>query len=303
MEEGLSASASPALDQADIMTPLQQYRDSSDIFSLLYPKSEEGRFYSSITDADARSVYKHVNNRQQKKERILILLDTPGGNVYAAVKIIDTLRQYYKHISVAVPEEAMSSGTMLCLGSDELVMGPLSVLGPLDKPMPHPNNEANQISALDIVRSLDNTIETAIDKQKSLAHSLVRDFGLNKHQALQIAGESMAQLFAPLLSKEDSKTYHEARRMLVIPEILGKDLLKRYMLKSLPERLRPLAAEHIMERLIWLYPDHGYAIRRQELRSLFFNITDAESCPWWPELWSYFYATVGIKKPAIIEYI
>jgi len=141
----------------------------SDILLMLYPKDADGYFSESISAKDEITVYKLLHDRGETKESLVILLDTSGGNVYSAVKIMDTLRTKYKDITIAIPQEAKSSGTMMCCGADKLIMCPISELGPLDKPMIHPDNETARISALDIVKSIDGMLDTAEEREKELA--------------------------------------------------------------------------------------------------------------------------------------
>jgi hypothetical protein len=61
-----------------------------------------------------------------------LLVTSPGGSPEATESIIAYLRTQFDHIRVFVPVAAMSAATMLALGSDEIVMGAHSQLGPID---------------------------------------------------------------------------------------------------------------------------------------------------------------------------
>lgn len=154
-------------EKGEELTPLKKLLKKSDVLLMLYPKDDEGYFSESITAKDEIIIYKILHDKKEIKESLLILLDTSGGNVYSAVKIMDTLRTKYKNITIAVPQEAKSSGTMMCCGADKLILGPISELGPLDKPMIHPDNETARISALDIVKSIDGMLDTAEEREKN----------------------------------------------------------------------------------------------------------------------------------------
>ena len=147
-------------------TPLAKYLQSNDVLLMLYPKDENGYFSESIQQKDEISIYKLIKDKKEYKETLLIFLNTSGGNVYSAVKIMDSLRTKYKKITIAIPQEAKSSGTMMCCGANKLILSPISELGPLDKPMVHPDKETARISALDIVKSIDGMLDTAEERQK-----------------------------------------------------------------------------------------------------------------------------------------
>ena len=64
-----------------------------------------------------------------------LILHTPGGRPDAAESIVAYLRSKFPTIEVIVPALAMSAGTMIGLGTDRLVMGRQSQLGPIDPQM------------------------------------------------------------------------------------------------------------------------------------------------------------------------
>src|ERR1700738_3636990 len=61
-----------------------------------------------------------------------LVLHTPGGLVLAATQIARAIRNHKGKVTVFVPHYAMSGGTLLGVASDEIVLSPLAVLGPVD---------------------------------------------------------------------------------------------------------------------------------------------------------------------------
>lgn len=61
-----------------------------------------------------------------------LIITSPGGYSEATESIVAYLRTRFDHIRALIPVAAMSAGTMLALGCDELVMGTHSQLGPID---------------------------------------------------------------------------------------------------------------------------------------------------------------------------
>jgi ClpP class serine protease len=61
-----------------------------------------------------------------------IVLHTPGGLVLASLQIARAIRSHKGKVTVFVPHYAMSGGTLIALGADEIVMSPHAVLGPVD---------------------------------------------------------------------------------------------------------------------------------------------------------------------------
>lgn len=286
------------------LTPLQKLLKKSDVLLMLYPKNKNGIFSDNIRPEDEITIYNLVKEKKEAKEKLAILLDTGGGNVYSAVKIMDTLRTKYKEITIIIPQEAKSSGTMMCCGADKLIMGPISELGPLDKPMIHPENETETISALDIVRSIEGMLTIAKDRQKELAREITRGFGVPKKQSLEIAGDSISKLIAPMLCKEDIKIYNQAKRLLVIAQSYATEFLDKYMFKYVKsEKLRGRVVKTVTRRLIWFYPDHSFAIRRNELVEWLFIVEEAEKVDYWEELWKEFEQNLESDHGKIIKFL
>jgi hypothetical protein len=63
------------------------------------------------------------------------MLNTPGGDIDAAVKMAGILRRRVAgtgKFRVIVPDFAKSAGTLICIGADSIVMSDTSELGPID---------------------------------------------------------------------------------------------------------------------------------------------------------------------------
>ncbi len=61
-----------------------------------------------------------------------IVLHTPGGLVVAALQIARAVRHHKGKVTVFVPHYAMSGGTLIALGADQIVLSRHAVLGPVD---------------------------------------------------------------------------------------------------------------------------------------------------------------------------
>src|SRR2546430_6846672 len=61
-----------------------------------------------------------------------LVLHTPGWLVLASVQIARAIRHRKGKATVYVPHYAMSGGTLIALGADDIVMAPHAVLGPVD---------------------------------------------------------------------------------------------------------------------------------------------------------------------------
>lgn len=79
--------------------------------------------------------------RRQKRERLAIVLETPGGYIEVTERIVGTLRHHYKEVDFYIPGLAMSAGTVLVMSGDAIHMDYYSRLGPIDPQVPRPGGK------------------------------------------------------------------------------------------------------------------------------------------------------------------
>ena len=59
-----------------------------------------------------------------------LLLFTPGGDGETAARLVRSAQARCRRLTVIVPEQAKSAGTLIVLGGHNILMGPTSDLGP-----------------------------------------------------------------------------------------------------------------------------------------------------------------------------
>jgi hypothetical protein len=122
----MDAASLPAL-----IADLEHLRQSRVI---LYMGQDRGQFSHRISEDDVPLLFQCLRQREPV-DRLDLVLHTAGGSMPSAHWLCHLLHAYGKHLSVLVPYKARSAGTLLCLGSHEIVMGPLAQLGPIDPQM------------------------------------------------------------------------------------------------------------------------------------------------------------------------
>ncbi|MDH5267393.1 MAG: hypothetical protein OEW62_06900 [Candidatus Bathyarchaeota archaeon] len=81
--------------------------------------------------------------------KLILLVNSPGGLVQSSYKVARALRKAFKEIIVFVPHIAASGGALIALTGNEIVMGMMSQLTPLD---PHTEDKRGRsISANSVV--------------------------------------------------------------------------------------------------------------------------------------------------------
>jgi len=97
------------------------------VLALLEPEDSIDRY-----DLDRIFTCLQKNTGEQQKDVLLVLL-SQGGSIEAAYQISKLCKSHAKgKFIVVVPRQAKSAATLIALGADEIHMGPLGQLGPID---------------------------------------------------------------------------------------------------------------------------------------------------------------------------
>jgi hypothetical protein len=69
---------------------------------------------------------------QLKGSAVDLIIETPGGSGETAEDIVKLLRGQFQNVGVIIPGMAKSAGTLITMAADEILMEPVSALGPID---------------------------------------------------------------------------------------------------------------------------------------------------------------------------
>lgn len=188
---------------------------------------------NSLVKGDSDKIYNAVTGFKEKKP-ILLILYSRGGSAASAYLIGKLCREYAKdEFHVAVPRFAKSAATMICCAANNIHMGSLSELGPIDP-------QINGLPAL----GLKNSVEHIADLVKLHPES--------------------SSMFAEYLNKSLSLInlgYYE--RVAESAQQYAEKLLHTHVNNL--ER----AEKEIAEELVYKYKDHGFVIDRAEAEIIF----------------------------------
>ena len=67
-----------------------------------------------------------------------LIIDSGGGDIGVAVKIVEICEHYSDKFTVIVPFLAKSAATIIALSADDLILGKVGELGPIDPQVKHP---------------------------------------------------------------------------------------------------------------------------------------------------------------------
>lgn len=89
-------------------------------------------FHGQIHPARLAVFGKAIQELHSTKQRLLIILQTPGGSAEVTEKLVEIIRYFYQEVYFIVPRYAMSAGSIFCMSGDKIFMDYESSLGPID---------------------------------------------------------------------------------------------------------------------------------------------------------------------------
>jgi len=206
-------------------------------------------------------LYDHLRSFDRVNKIDLFLYST-GGVTMAAWSIVNLIREFGKRFSVIVPFKAYSTATLICLGADEIIMGKLGQLGPVDPSVhmpfnpPAPGNRPGQVLPIS-VEEVASFIEFSKDE---------RFLGLKSESAL---GEVLKQLTAHVHPLALGSVYRAIEQI----KILSTKLLRIHM----PSEEHQSEINRIVEALTKSLYSHDYIINRKEAKNeIKLKVKDAE---------------------------
>lgn len=107
-----------------------------------------------------------VNIEGGKQERLSIILATIGGVAEVLERMLGATRQEYDHVTVIVPDVAMSAGTIFALSANRVMMDHSSSLGPID---PQVFRNGTMVPAIAYLTQYERLLETANTRPLNMA--------------------------------------------------------------------------------------------------------------------------------------
>lgn len=189
---------------------------------------------------DIRIIEHHLNAIFRSGVRKLdLMLYTPGGISVVPSAIVSLIREYLGpkgEFSVLIPSMAMSAGTIISLGADEIIMGPGGYIGPIDTQTILGGN----------YRSVE-TLRAYFELAKSL--------GLRSRRDIRTLFLNLSEKVSPLQLGQLQRVINEGERTA------------QWVLKSRKRPLSERANKKIIRYLTESVGAHSQAIHRREALS------------------------------------
>jgi len=150
-----------------------------------------------------------------RNERIDLILNSRGGQTEVPAKLVPLIRNYCDHFGVIIPYRAHSAATHIALGANEIVMGPMSELGPVDPSRTHPLLPKDKDG---------NPIPISVQDLKHVVDLLKREGPENSYtpEALATIFSTMFEYIHPLAMGAIEQSY-------ALAKLISKKLLATHM--------------------------------------------------------------------------
>lgn len=193
-----------------------------------------------------------------------VILETGGGSGEVTEEIVGLFRKRHTKVNFIVPGTAKSAGTIMVMAGDDILMGTLSSLGPIDAQV---SRNGKMFSAEAFLEGLDKIKEES-DEKKYLNRAyipILQAISPGEIEAAKNALKFGKTLAANWLEKYKfhNWTHHKSSGLPVT------DIERRTCAREIAEKL----GSHTK----WL--SHGRSIKISDLRGMGIQITDFEATP------------------------
>lgn len=242
--------------------------ESDSLLDKLFTLVEDGEAHTDIILYNGpidRNGYIKITKACRKSnpaKNATLILATYGGDPDAAYRIARALRHNYHELTIIVPRECKSAGTLLAIGASKLVVCDMGELGPLDVQLRKHDEMFESSSALDYYQALSGLQSFTKNAFKDYLLDIKSSCGITAKTAADFSSTLTTGLFSPIFQQLDPIKLGEVQRAVQIAEKYG-ERLNAYD--------KPMT-EDSLSKLIAGYPSHGFVIDRKEAKTLFNNV-------------------------------
>ncbi len=194
-----------------------------------------------------------------------VVLSSHGGCIDTAYVLARALGRRGTPTAVFVPLCAKSAATVVALVADELVLGPLGELGPIDAQFDRKRQAdfSSRCSELAFLKALEQTGESAVDLFEESMTRILKRSGMTPFDGATKAADLVGELMGRLYGQVDPVRLAEATRALEAGAELAERVMRRYRPELPTERARAALA-----KLVYGYPNHGFPLDLEEIADL-----------------------------------
>ena len=244
--------------------------------------------------ADVKEPLFRVLKESDPKKGVDLYVHTRGGDTNSVWPLVSLLREFDPAFEVLVPYRCHSSGTLLALGANRVVLGPLSELSPID---PTTGNQFNPIDPT----GPDRRLAIAVEDVRAYRTFVQDQFGLRadgEGGLSKEAAERLAQFLDRLVSQVHPLALGNVHRVLQQIEQLATNLL------ALNSRGDQEDVASTVKALTTRFYSHLHMINRHEAREILGDrvvFADLELATVLDELLRSYEDSFMLRKPFVLH--
>lgn len=185
-----------------------------------------------------------------KVDKISLMLYTRGGDTMAAYSLVNLVRQFCKEFEIIIPSKARSSGTIISLGADHIMMTKQATLGPIDPSLNSPLNPQNP----QVPNNPQARIPVSVESIQGFFDLAKNELKLNDEKNLKDVLLNLAEKVHPLVL---GNVYRSRTQI----QMVAKKLLQKQLGAGEVEKI-----DKIISFLCSDSGSHDYAIYRNEAK-------------------------------------
>lgn len=186
--------------------------------------------------------------------KITLFLYTNGGNTLAAWSLVNLIRSFCKELEVIIPSNCFSSGTLICLGANKLIMTKQAALGPID---PSINGPLNPM--IPGIQNPEAKVPVSVEYVNAYIEMAKKDFGITDQKNLTEIMLHLSEKIHPLILGQVYKSKSQI-------QMIARNLMKY-------QKINKEKTDTIIKFLCSESGSHDYSIRREEaINNLGFNV-------------------------------
>lgn len=212
-------------------------------------------FCGTISDKTVDEFVRILRDKNNKRKNCSLLLTTYGGDPDAGYRLVRAIKRYYNDFILYVYGSCQSTGTLIAIGANQIIMSDYGEFGPLDIQLAK-DDELSNTSGLSYLQSLTSLNEQIFRSFESSFLNLKRKSGftITTKTAAEIGSKLAVGLISPVSAQLDPVKLGEVQRAIKIADAYGRRLCED---------------DSIVSRLIAGYPSHGFVIDFEEASKIF----------------------------------
>jgi Serine dehydrogenase proteinase len=236
----------------ELIAALEKERNSR---ILCYLTSDRRNLEARIAKDALPYIYEHLKIFGHVP-KIDLFLFTNGGDTLAGFGIVNKIREFCEQFGVLVPFKALSCGTLICLGADQIVMNEMGTLSPIDPSVGSEYNPVGRPGTPQAGQLLPLSVEDV---------AAFLNFAKSEGQI-----NNLENVFLKLASEVNPIALGRAFRAREQIIMLGQKLLSTHR-----EKLNASETERIVNYLSRELGSHDYEISRTEAKEKIGKVIDA----------------------------